>query len=185
MVQQLASSLTKLWYLRRLFMFTKNHALTINNQAVQNQDVMLPLLLHLITIPTLSTAFVSPYNLQSYNTCCAMMGSLSWTSGTDILNLDPSTLSKEEKSNNRPQLAKDEEYASAILTAWKKEVANRDREDNERSVSSPITYQCNDGSSLYGHIYRRSSSTTTNYDTIEERSLPGIILFHTGAGPRE
>ena len=142
---------------------------------------MLPLL-HLIIVPTLSTAFILPYNLQSYNTCCAMMGSLSWTSGTDILNLDPSTLSKEEKSNNRPQLAKDEEYASAILTAWKEEVANReDTEDDERSVSSPITYQCNE-SSLYGHIFRPSA---TNTDTIEERSLPGIILFHTGAGPRE
>ena len=143
---------------------------------------MLPLL-RLIIIPTLSTtAFVSPYNLQSYNTCCATMGSLSWTSGADILNSNPSSLSN--CSNRRPQLAKDEEYASAILTAWKEEVANRDTEDDERSVSSPITYQCNDGQSLYGHIYRRSSSTT-NTDTIEERSLPGIILFHTGAGPRE
>ena len=138
--------------------------------------MMLPLL-HLIIIPTLSTAFISPYNLQS-----ATMGDISWTSGADILNSNPSSLSN--CSNSRPQLAKDEEYASAILTAWKEEVANRDTEDDERSVSSPITYQCNDGQSLYGHIYRRSSSTT-NTDTIEERSLPGIILFHTGAGPRE
>jgi len=111
------------------------------------------------------------------------MGDISWTSGADILNLDPSTLSQQDVSNSRPQLAKDEEYASAILTAWKEEVTNRDTEDDERSVSSPITYHCNQ-SSLYGHIYRRSSSTTNN-DTIEERSLPGIILFHTGAGPRE
>jgi len=110
------------------------------------------------------------------------MGSLSWTSGTDILNSNPSSLSN--CSNSRPQLAKDEEYASAILTAWKEEVATRNIGGDETSVSSPITYQCNDESSLYGHIYRRSSSTTNN-DTIEERSLPGIILFHTGAGPRE
>ena len=113
-----------------------------------------------------------------------MGGDISWTSGTDTLNSDISTLSKQDKSTGRPQLAKDEEYASAILTAWGKEVGTRDREDNETSVSSPITYHCNDKSSLYGHIYRRSSSTTNN-DTIEERSLPGIILFHTGAGPRE
>ena len=144
---------------------------------------MLPLL-HLIIIPTLSTAFVSTYNLQTYNTCCAAMGGISWTSGIDILNLDPSTLSQQDVSNSRPQLAKDEEYASAILTAWKEEVATRNIGGDETSVSSPITYQCNDGQSLYGHIYRRSSSTTNN-DAIEERSVPGIILFHTGAGPRE
>ena len=105
------------------------------------------------------------------------MGDISWTSGTDILNSNPSSL-----SNSRPQLAKDEEYASAILTAWKKEVTTRNIGCDETLVSSPITYQCNE-SSLYGHVFR--SSTTTNNDTIEERSLPGIIIFHTGAGPRE
>jgi len=164
--------------LRRLFM---SSVISIH-YGMANDMTMLPLL-HLIIIPTLSTAFVSTYNLQSYNTCCATMGSISWTSGTDTLNSNPSSLSSCSNST-RPQLAKDEEYASAILTAWKEEVANRDREDDERSVSSPITYQCCNESSLYGHIYRRSSSTTNN-DTIEERSLPGIILFHTGAGPRE
>ena len=157
--------------LRRLFM----------SFIMANDMTMLPLLL-LIIIPTLSTAFVSTYNLQTYNTCCAAMGGISWTSGIDILNLDPSTLSQQDVSASRPLLAKDEEYASAILTAWKEEVADRDTEDDERSVSSSITYHCNE-SSLYGHVFR--SSTTTNIDTIEERSLPGIILFHTGAGPRE
>lgn len=102
--------------------------------------------------------------------------------------MDPSTLSKEGES--RPQLAKDEDYASAILKAWADEVNNRESLSEGScggSVSSPLIYKSNDdddddgSSTLYGHIYRPSISSTS----AAENSLPGIILFHTGAGPQD
>lgn len=105
----------------------------------------------------------------------------SWRPGTELLRLDPSALCKE--GVDTPQLAKDEDYASAVVKAWSGELNKRTSIDGG-SVSSPFTYKCkSDGTSLYGHIYRPSPPPTN--DSSVEENLPGIVLFHTGAGPQD
>ena len=69
-------------------------------------------------------------------------------------------------------------------------------------MSSPLVYKCksddddgddddDDNELLYGHIYRSASATspTTTKNkhraAVEKSLLPGIILFHTGAGPQD
>lgn len=102
----------------------------------------------------------------------------SWQPGTLILSLDPSDLSK--SSTTSPQLAKDIDYAEAILKAWKEDIDKRTT--IQTSICSPIEYKCNnnDNTSLYGCIYRTSQPMQDNASLI-----PGLILFHTGAGPQD
>jgi dienelactone hydrolase len=126
---------------------------------------------------------------------------MQWRSGIELVSLDSSTLSK--GGEGRPRLARDEEYASAVLRVWRKDITARNkREHNDNddgssgsstsvpSVSSPFIYSCPaEGTSLHGHIYRRSSPSSStsrnNSDDDNSSSVPGIVLFHTGAGPQD
>ena len=69
---------------------------------------------------SLVPSFILSRRMTSSSSSCLY----SSTKGTHLLTLDPSTLSKEGES--RPQLAKDKDYASAILKAWADEVNNRE-----------------------------------------------------------
>jgi len=102
----------------------------------------------------------------------------SWEPGTEILSLDSSVLST--SSEDSPQLAKDVDYAEAILKAWTSDADERTAK--QTSTCSHIEYKCNnkDETSLYGCIYRKSQLIEDN-----ESSVPGLILFHTGAGPQD
>lgn len=118
---------------------------------------------------------------------------MQWRSGIELLSLDPSTLSK--GSEGRPRLARDEEYASAVLRVWRKDITARNKREHldgssesGSSVSSPFLYSCPaEDTSLHGHIYRRSSpsSSTSLNSNDDDNSVPGIVLFHTGAGPQD
>ena len=103
-----------------------------------------------------------------------------------MLRLDPSELCIRE-GDGAPRLAKDEDYASAVLKAWTDEVdGRRGGGDGGGSVSSPLVYECEtDGSSLHGHVYRPSPPREEGDDAAEEKCVPGIVLFHTGAGPQD
>ncbi|KAL7468536.1 hypothetical protein ACHAXS_008773 [Conticribra weissflogii] len=104
---------------------------------------------------------------------------MEWKSGTYLLDFDPQTLSS--KGGNEPQIAKDLEYASAILKAWREDLESR---PESASVNAPFMYKCrSDGSSLYGHIYR--CSEPQHMKECDEELLPGVIIFHTGAGPQD
>lgn len=82
--------------------------------------------------------------------------------------------------NGIPRMAKDSNFANAVIEAW-----NKDEQDmavgGERAQTGSETRlfeyrDSNDGATLYGHLIRRiepGSSTT---------KVPGILLFHTGAG---
>ena len=102
----------------------------------------------------------------------------SWEPGTEILSLAPSDLSK--PSGTGPQLAKDDAYAEAILKAWTSDA--EERTSKQTSTCSHILYKCNneDETSLHGCIYRSSQLIENNTSLI-----PGLILFHTGAGPQD
>lgn len=104
--------------------------------------------------------------------------SSSWDSGTGILSLAPSDLSK--PSSTGPQLAKDVDYAEAILKAWTSDA--NERTAKQLSTCRNIEYKCNNknDTSLHGCIYRRSHFIEGNAS-----SIPGLILFHTGAGPQD
>eukprot|EP00798_Chlamydomonas_sp_ICE-L_P032143 gene32143-16668_t len=73
-----------------------------------------------------------------------------------------------------PQLAKDIDYAREIQQAWRSEL----RSDSE-SESTPYTYQDANGATCYGHLVRRKGMKS------QEAKVPGILFFHTGAGPHD
>ena len=89
-----------------------------------------------------------------------------------------------------PQLAKDDDYAGAVQQAWRNDVKERD-ENSVESESAPLVYVDEDGVQLYGHVVRRrgmvrdnkmdTSSATGEMDEL----MPGIVFFHTGAGPQD
>eukprot|EP00592_Proboscia_alata_P002635 CAMPEP_0194365740 /NCGR_PEP_ID=MMETSP0174-20130528/13773_1 /TAXON_ID=216777 /ORGANISM="Proboscia alata, Strain PI-D3" /LENGTH=299 /DNA_ID=CAMNT_0039140573 /DNA_START=154 /DNA_END=1050 /DNA_ORIENTATION=- len=119
-----------------------------------------------------------------------------WKPEIDLLSLSPSQISAGK--DGKPQLAKDKNYASAVLSAWKAECETRNKNDESSGISSmppdisigsEFLYSDNKDT-LYGHLVMRSSSKVTALKqkaaTIPEPlELPGIILFHTGAGPRD
>ena len=90
----------------------------------------------------------------------------SWQPGTEILSLDPDILAS--SSGSSPQLAKDTEYAKAILKSWKEDVDTRTAEST--SICTSIEYKCNNnnGTPLHGYIYRRSTVDTVSSD------VPGL-----------
>ena len=101
----------------------------------------------------------------------------SWRPGAEFLDSDPSSLASRGE-NDAPRLAKDAEYATAVFKAWKEET---EKNDHRSSVAAPLVYDSNDGCSLHGHIYRPSPPSASNATA----QLPGIVLFHTGAGPQD
>jgi len=124
---------------------------------------------------SLNEVIIIPSHMPSHSLTKMMQ----WTSGTYLLSLDPQTISR--KGDKDPQLAKDADYASAIQKAWIKDLESR---PGSSSVNVPFIYKCSsDGSSLYGHIYRSSEPQYRKECIVE--LLPGVIIFHTGAGPQD
>ncbi|KAL9187269.1 hypothetical protein ACHAXT_001372 [Thalassiosira profunda] len=113
--------------------------------------------------------------------------STEWQPGAAPLQIELFDLSIEIEG--RPRLAKDAAYASAVQAAWREEVANRkDASDvDDGSVGAPFIYSCpTDDSTLHGYVYRKTIPSSPDHsESTQETSLPGIILFHTGAGPQD
>jgi len=88
--------------------------------------------------------------------------------------LSPDTF--DEVTVNGCQIAKDEEYLEAILNEWR-----NDESGGGGGVvieSKPLEYK--DGqTNLFGHLVRRRRRK----DDVPEKSVPAILLFHTGTGP--
>jgi dienelactone hydrolase len=90
----------------------------------------------------------------------------------DWTNLEPSNF--REGFLEKRQLAKDEKYLEAVLKLWQAE---------ERGIpteTSPLVYCDGNENNLYGHIIRRG-----NQQDDDDNKVPGILLFHTGAGPQD
>ena len=101
-----------------------------------------------------------------------------WTPLTDLLRADPSELCRSSTDASSPRLAKDEGFALEVQKIWKEEVARRRQgEGTVRAVGKPISYQTSEGTPLYGYVARP--------ETVTDGGLPGILLFHTGAGPHD
>eukprot|EP00522_Entomoneis_paludosa_P003315 CAMPEP_0172471890 /NCGR_PEP_ID=MMETSP1065-20121228/68052_1 /TAXON_ID=265537 /ORGANISM="Amphiprora paludosa, Strain CCMP125" /LENGTH=398 /DNA_ID=CAMNT_0013230005 /DNA_START=75 /DNA_END=1271 /DNA_ORIENTATION=+ len=85
-----------------------------------------------------------------------------------------------QPSEEQPQMAKDLDYARAVMDAWKQE--ELDDENVWETVWCHCTYSTQDDNQvtpLYGHLIQKPS-------TIEsEKKACGVIFFHTGAGPHD
>lgn len=77
-------------------------------------------------------------------------------------------------SDTQAQLAKDFDYAKAVLDSWKE-----DEELSWKAVWRPVIYADEHGSNLHGYCVRREPKEC------ESDKIPGIIFFHTGAGPHD
>ena len=97
-------------------------------------------------------------------------------------------------SSNPFQLAKDVNYARAVLDAWRED----DADATWSTEWTSVTYSHNDKGTttpLYGHLVRHctptdfpGTATTTIDDDGANRSdsaAIGILICHTGAGPHD
>jgi len=94
-----------------------------------------------------------------------------------------------------PQIAKDVQYATAVQKAWKEQVtARRNTGSTRASEIKSVTYYDDLGTPLYGDFVRQQQEQQLKKDNSNspdkpkksrQKQIPGIILFHTGAGPRD
>jgi len=86
---------------------------------------------------------------------------------------------------DQPQLAKDVDYAKAVLEAWKAQ----DLDATWRTEWASVTYYDDDDNNtpLYGHLVRNSQSDNDANNDAAATTAPtaGILLLHTGAGPHD
>lgn len=99
----------------------------------------------------------------------------SWVPTRSEENLDPKKL-----VNGCPQMAKDVDFAHAVLKAWDEELAIR-VQDTVTSETKQLQYiDSTDGTTLNGHVIRRQKEREA-----ARTSVPGILFFHTSAGPHD
>lgn len=122
-----------------------------------------------------------------------MHATMTWTPLTDLIRADPSDLCAPSSDNLRPRLAKDEAYAYSVQRAWRDEIRAGARQNDRRSVGSALTYECLEGENvvqLHGYavrLYREDDSRDTPVGGVQSQKplLPGVLFFHTGAGPHD
>jgi dienelactone hydrolase len=132
---------------------------------------------------------VERINLQPGSVMMTMMSSRPiWTP------LDPRTFqnairSSSSSSSDGRRYAKDETYLQAVVSSWKRYWEGR--EEDYDVETTPWLYYDEDQTPLYGHIVRRTptrvQSKNVNSTTAEKTDtlVPGVLLFHTAAGPHD
>ncbi|GKY97212.1 hypothetical protein MPSEU_000679600 [Mayamaea pseudoterrestris] len=95
-------------------------------------------------------------------------------------------------SDSRPQLAKDFDYANAILDAWQDEIKNDNDNADDNVEYKPVVYQNSEKVLLHGYLVRRRRLDNQKmYSDLElaaankQAPSPAVIFFHTGAGPHD
>ncbi len=104
----------------------------------------------------------------------------------DIKSDDVASLCRYGGNRSSPRLAKDEDYANAVLRAWREEENSKDDAADKKlqAIGSSVTYQRKDGKHLFGYLVSCSSDSQNSQDA-KKGDLPGVLLFHTGAGPQD
>lgn len=104
------------------------------------------------------------------------------SSAMSLWTINRSALDPEQLVKGSPQMAKDLDYANAVISAWSEDEATMIAHGTRSADSSEtrlIEYQdSNNGTTLYGHLIRR-------HKTSHDKKIPGVLLFHTGAGPHD
>lgn len=96
--------------------------------------------------------------------------------------LDPSSFPSPVSEKDGFRYAKDDEYLAAVLGSWEQDMATQESSQPQKVETSPWIYH--DGETpLYGHIVRPIASSDSSVDA--STKLPGILLFHTAAGPQD
>ena len=122
---------------------------------------------------------VAPSTMMSSPASPATDGHGQWTPLTDLLDADPANLCRSSADAASPRLAKDEGFALEVQRIWKEEIGQRSSAaSTAKAVGKAITYHTSEGTPLYGYTVRPDGETGDNL-------LPGILLFHTGAGPQD
>ncbi|KAG7360614.1 dienelactone hydrolase [Nitzschia inconspicua] len=98
------------------------------------------------------------------------VSSLSW------IPLTPNNFESGPVSSQGCRLAKDQKYLEAVLTQWKQ---GQSTEDDLPIETATFRYFDSQKSPLHGHLVR---PTQTSSDSKER---PGVLLFHTAAGPQD
>ena len=78
------------------------------------------------------------------------------------------------------QWFKDLDYQRAIYNAWIEEIDNMSTIAPLEIETSQVEYYDDQGTPLYGTIVQRKQD-----EDLYSREVPGILFFHTGAGPRD
>lgn len=112
------------------------------------------------------------------------LSALAWRPLQDLIDtIDPSSICTANKEHSR--LAKDTEYATAVLKAWREDASAYHA--SEKNVGSDFVYhQSKDGVELNGYLVAPPSLVEGgNPGQMKKEQVPAIILFHTGAGPQD
>lgn len=136
-----------------------------------------------------STSFSSGTTATATTSILSLSANMTTTPQEDWQPLDPESLVSApclieqtlcQPSDTRAQLAKDVDYAKAVLEAWKEE-----EDINWQAYWKPVTYHdAASGSDLYGYCIRRKEQEPES-DATSETKVPAIVFFHTGAGPHD
>jgi dienelactone hydrolase len=127
------------------------------------------------------------HHMNTHNTghsTSTSRSALTWNPLETLMNIkNPSEICTASK--DKPRLAKDVEYASAVLEAWKKDAQSY--HPNGQNVGSRCVYHESNGKmDLNGYIVAPSDLVEAGRSAQKKKEeVPAIILFHTGAGPQD
>ena len=98
----------------------------------------------------------------------------------------PSSNRSNSGGGTQPHLAKNVDYARAILEAWRQDDPNATWDTEWKSIVYNHHHET-DKTPLYGHLIRNRRGTTTTTATTNDnnRNTVGILFCHTGAGPHD
>lgn len=87
------------------------------------------------------------------------------------------------------RLAKDEEYATAVLEAWRKDVSQSQLRGSDESIGHAFQYGSDTDEmmqNMNGYIVAPSKLIYNNNNQGQtQEKVPAILLWHTGAGPQD
>ncbi len=137
----------------------------------------------------------APSTMMSSERCYKINTSLSALTWRPLQDLMETTYPAKlcNANSETPRLAKDSEYATAVLKAWKEDSSSYT--PDQKNVGTKFVYlESKEGTNLHGFLVapsylipttpEKQKLTLTDQETKKE-PLSAIILFHTGAGPQD
>ena len=136
-----------------------------------------------------------PFSITTTSTSMSMTSSSTTKSiPTHWRPLEPGNFPNVISSKDGCRYAKDDEYLEAVLDSWKQDITSS---SPQRVETSPWIYYDDDETPLYGHVVRlvtpkhdsmdgdKKAREARDSDKSPTSLRPGILLFHTAAGPQD
>eukprot|EP00594_Rhizosolenia_setigera_P003742 CAMPEP_0178951824 /NCGR_PEP_ID=MMETSP0789-20121207/7449_1 /TAXON_ID=3005 /ORGANISM="Rhizosolenia setigera, Strain CCMP 1694" /LENGTH=359 /DNA_ID=CAMNT_0020632757 /DNA_START=110 /DNA_END=1189 /DNA_ORIENTATION=+ len=110
----------------------------------------------------------------------------SWQPLQNLMNTEDLSTFYSPMDESTPQIAKDHEFAHAVITAWKADVALHQQSSSVKNMGCATIYKerCDD-IDLHGYLVAPSTFLEEKDSVGTPPSVPAILLFHTGAGPQD